>query len=168
MRYIGALLVTLAGLGLGLYYARRLHRRVDFLRRTDNLLEALLHRLTYAVLPMGDLWKELAEGGAFAGFSLLDDTVEGLSQNPFPQAFCRAVEGAGANGLLLAAEQETLLAFGKDCGRFGLEEQAAHIRACQGQIRQFCRQTREQALAKGQVYQMLGLAGGVGLSLLLL
>lgn len=160
--------MTLAGLGLGLYYARRLHRRVDFLRRTDTLLEALLHRLTYAVLPMGDLWKQLAAGGVFAGFSLLEDTVEGLSCHPFPQAFCGAVERAAAQGQLLDAERETLLAFGSDCGGFGLEEQAAHIRACQGQIRQFCSQAKEQAVAKGQVYQMLGLAGGVGLSLLLL
>lgn len=160
--------MTLAGIGLGLYYSRRLYRRVDFLRQTDCLLESLLHRLTYSVLPMAELWRDLAVGGAFAGFSLLEDTVSGLENQPFGVAFSVAVERAAANRLLLDGEKQLLAEFAADCGHFGLTQQAAHIRACQEQLRQFTVQAREQAASKGQVYQMLGVAGGVGLSLLLL
>lgn len=167
MTWFGVLLITLAGIGLGLYYSRRLYRRVNFLRQTGRVLEALSGRLTYAPLPMADLWRGLA-AGELGGFSLVADTALALEKASFPMAFRRAVEDAAAQGLLTPGDTQLLLEFGAGCGRLGLAGQAAHIRAYRQQVETAAETAKQQATAKGQVYQMLGVAGGVGLSLLLL
>lgn len=154
-------------MGLGLYYSRRLYRRVDFLRQTGRVLEALSNRLTYAALPMSDLWYGLATG-ELGKFSLVADTARELNTASFVTAFHRAVDIAAAQGVLTAADKQLLLEFGDGCGRYGLAGQSAHIRAYHQQVESAAEVARQQATAKGQVYQMLGVAGGVGLSLLLL
>ena len=166
MTWFGALLTTLAGIGLGLYYSRRLYRRVGFLWGTGRVLETLSGRLTYAPLPMADLWRGLATG-ELGDFSLVADTALGLQAAPFPAAFRQAVEQAVAGGLLTDTDKQLLLEFGEGCGRLGLAGQAAHIRAYRQQVEAAAQEARQQATAKAQVYQMLGVAGGGGLSLLL-
>ncbi len=160
--------MLVAGSGLGVYYSRRLYRRVDFLRQADRLLETVVGRLTYTALPLGALWRRLAEEEIFTDCSLLTDTVAALETKPFAAAFARAVEQAASAGLVDTQGKSLLLEFANLCGRVGPTQQAAQIRACQSGLRLLQQQAQEQAAARGQVYQMLGVAGGVGLSLLLL
>ena len=131
------------------------------------MLDALNGRLTYAPLAMADLWRGLA-AGELGDFSLVADTVRGLQTAPFPTAFRQAVERAAAEGLVTDTDKQLLLEFGEGCGRLGLAGQAAHIGAYRKQVEAAAEAAKQQATAKGQVYQMLGVAGGVGLSLLLL
>ena len=153
---------------MGMYYSRRLYRRVEFLRQADRLLETVGQRLTYTALPLGTLWRRLAAEGIFADCLLLSYTVTALDAMSFAAAFSQAVEQAEEAGLLDEQGRGLLLEFAAVCGRVGPAQQAAQIAACQSGLRQLARQAREQAVARGQVYQMLGVAGGVGLSLLLL
>ena len=151
-----------------MYYSRRLYRRVEFLRQTDRLLETVGQRLTYTALPLGDLWRRLAAEDVFADCPLLTDTVAALESLPFAAAFSQAVERSVTTGLLDEQGRGLLLEFAATCGRVGPAQQAAQIAACQKGLHQLEQQARQQAAARGQVYQMLGVAGGVGLSLLLL
>lgn len=160
--------MALAGTGLGLYYSRRLYRRVDYLSQVCRLLEALCHRLSYEPQPLAALWTGLAKGDAFSGFTLVQDTVLCLEEVGFYPAFAQAVKRAAAAGWLTEGDKELLLAFGEGCGRLGLSQQVAQTQACCRQMEQARDAAREQASAKGQVYQMLGVAGGVSLALLLL
>lgn len=137
------------------------------MRQTGRVLEALSGRLTYAAVPMAELWHRLA-AGELGGFSLVADTAAALADQPFSAAFRRAVEMARQEGLLTAENARLLLEFGDGCGRLGLAGQAAHLQAYHRQVVAAAEEARRQADAKGQVYQMLGVAGGVGLSLLLL
>ncbi len=157
-----------AGLGLGLYYSRRLYRRVDFLRRTAGVMESLSHRLSYAARPMGELWQAMAAGQAFADFSLVRDTAAAVNDMPFGEAFAAAVDKATADGLLTAEGYRLLTEFGEGCGRFDLAGQIAHVEAYRRLLSAAAEEARGQATAKGQVYQMLGVAGGVGMALLLI
>jgi stage III sporulation protein AB len=116
---------------------------------------------------MAQLWNRLA-AGELGRFSLVAETAAALESAAFPIAFQRAVERASRQGLLTADNSQLLLEFGEGCGRLGLTGQVAHICAYRQQITLAADTAREQATAKGQVYQMLGVAGGVGLSLLLL
>ena len=160
--------MLVAGGGLGTYYSRRLYRRVEFLRQAERLLETVNQRLTYTAQPLGTLWRRLATEGIFADCLLLTHTVVALDGNPFAVAFSQAVEQSAAAGLLDERGRSLLLEFANLCGRVGPAQQAAQIAACQSGLRQLAQQAKEQAAARGQVYQMLGVAGGVGLSLLLL
>lgn len=151
-----------------MYYAHRLYRRAEFLRQTGRLLEALEQQISYSRRPMASLWQTLAAVEAFATFSLVQDTAAGLKQAAFSEAFAGAVNRAVAAGLLTPVPQQILLEFGGTCGRLGLEQQVAHIRACRQQVERACADARQEAAARGQVYRMLGLSGGIGLALLLL
>lgn len=155
-------------MGLGHYYSRRLYRRAEYLRQADRLLEAVRHRLTYAALPMGTLWRRLAAEGALADCSLLTQTAAALEESPFADALSGAVKKAAAEGLLEKEGEALLTEFARSCGRVGLTQQAAHIAACQHGLQRLTKEAREQADARGRVYRVLGLCGGVGVSLLLL
>ena len=115
---------------------------------------------------MEELWRSLS--AAFGDFSLVRDTVDGLSERSFDAAFRRAVEKAAQEGFLIPTDKRLLLEFGEGCGRYDLERQAEHIRAYRLQVETAIKAAAAEAAAKGQVYRVLGLAAGVGLSLVLL
>lgn len=168
MRYVGIMLVALAGSGLGLYHSRRLYRRVDWLRRMEALLDAMAGRLSYTAEPMAQLWHRLYESEAFGSFSLVQDTVAGMEHEPFAAAFAAATERAVRLAALLPEDRCLLEEFGVGCGHSGLTEQLTHIRAARERFSRAREQAEARAAARGQVYQMMGVAGGVGLALLLL
>ncbi len=118
---------------------------------------------------MGTLWRRLAAEGAFADCSLLADTAKELEKGcAFTEALQQAARRAAAAGLLDKMGEALLLEFAAGCGRVGLTQQAAHMAACQEQLRHLTQEADRLATARAQVYQMLGVSGGVGLSLLLL
>ncbi len=155
-------------MGLGLYYARRLGRRVDFLRQCVAVLETLSHRLRYSATPIDALWGQMASEETFGRFSLVQDTAAGLATQTFDSALRQTVDKAAMAGLLVPATAQLLTQFADGCGRFDLEGQIAHIAAYRQRLAQAAEMAKETMTAKAQVYQMLGLAGGVGVSLLLL
>lgn len=114
------------------------------------------------------LWRRLAQGEAFATFSLVRDTVAALPDTPFATAFSSAVEVAEKNGLVLPSARQLLLEFGDGCGHTDLTGQQAHIeyyRTLLSAQEADCRRLWQE---KGRVYRMLGLTGGVALMLLLM
>ena len=166
MKYFGMLLVILAGSGLGLYFSRRLYRRVWLLGRAQRLLSTLEHRLLYTAKPLAALWRELAETPAFADDRLLQETVRGLDTLPFREAFARAVDRLGS---VMQPEDRRLLAeFGDGCGQTGLQEEAAHIRHYIQQLERLRQEAEQRAASRGQVYRAVGAAAGIGLALLML
>ena len=167
MKYVGIWLIVGAGMGLGRFYSRRLYRRARRLQEIVRLLEALVQRLTYTALPLTQLWRQLAAGEAFQDVPLAQVTAEKLKEHPFFEAYTAGVDSMAGDGLT-AADRQLLLEFGEGCGRTGLAEQAAHIRAYQRLLEQAQQEAQQRAATQGAVYQMLGLAGGVALALLLL
>ena len=69
---------------------------------------------------------------------------------------------------LNAADCQLLLEFGRGCGRTGLAAQAAHMRTYRELLAEAGRAAGQEATAKGPVYQMMGLAGGAAMVLLLI
>ena len=168
VKYVGLSLIVAAGVGLGLYASHRLTRRVRLLRQLERVMESLLRRLTYGARPMGEMWLQLAEDESFVCCPLVADTAAGLANAPFSEAFRRGVEKCAAEGLLGASERQLLLEFGAECGRYDLARQAAQIRSCIRGLQELCAVAAEQAGTRGQLYRVLGVAGGCGLALLLL
>lgn len=167
MRWFGVLLVVVAGVGLGMYYARRLYRRAALLEQAARLLLALEQRMSCSCRPLSALCRELAPISAESPWALLTDTLSGLDKGKvFSEAFTGAVERQKA--ALTPEDRELLAEFACVCGRSGLNQQRAYFAAYRQRLEAACGQAREQAARRGQIYQTMGVAGGVCLALLLL
>ena len=124
--------------------------------------------MTYTALPMKELWLQLAQNGSLAACPLVADTAAGLATAPFSCAFTAAVEKAAASGVLHPPEAAVLLAFGRECGQYDLPRQTAQVKGCLAQLTDLREEAREQVAARGQIYRVMGAAGGAALALLLL
>lgn len=169
MKYLGILLIVATGIGLGLIYAGRLRRRADDLCRIERLLEALCDRLLYSAQPLTALWQGLAADAVLSDYPLVRETSGELYKGAsFYTAFSRAVVTMADSGRLTPAAATLLTELGSALGRSGLEQQVQLIRHCVERLKGERQAADELASARGRVYPMLGLAGGVSLALLLL
>lgn len=167
MKFIGMLLIVLAGSGLGLYYSRRLHRQVTTLRQTERVLEAFGQRLRYTAEPLPVLVDGLAKSEVFRDFSLLQNTARRLPDMPFAKAFSESVEELIQEGKLPLSSCSILLEFGEGCGRTGRAEQATHMAVYREQIGQVRQEAEQIERIRGRIYRTMGFAGGVAVALLL-
>lgn len=168
MRCIGCLLIALAGMGMGLYGAHRLHRQAAYIQQTVRVLQTLERQLPYTALPMTDLWRRLAASDAYDDCRLLRDTAAALPDVPFSAAFGAAVERAEGEGLLTPAGCGLLTEFGAGCGRYDLIRQTEHIRHYRCRLEDLAQDLSLLAVTRGRLYRVAGTAGGVALALLLL
>lgn len=168
MRYIGCLLMVLAGAGMGLYAGHRLHRQCVYIRQTARVLQVLERQLAYTARPMADLWRQLALSEAYADCALLQDTAAALADQPFAVAFTAAVERAQTAGWLTPVGYSLLQEFGEGCGRYDLTRQTEHIHQYRRQLEDLAAALEGGAAVKGRLYRTAGWAGGLALALLLL
>ena len=117
---------------------------------------------------MGQLWQRLAAIDGIGACPLVTATVAKLSAMSFSAALSAAVEQESAAGRLQTAEKQLLLIFAAECGQYDLSQQAAQIEECIGRLGDLRAAAKEQFAARGQVYRMMGLGGGVALALLLM
>lgn len=117
---------------------------------------------------MGELWRRLAQNEAFAAFPLVRDTAAALTSAPFSDAFAAALEKAETEGVLLPADRLVLTEFGEGCGRTDLSGQQVHIAYYRDRLSQREEEARRTYEEKGRVYRVLGLTGGLALTLLLM
>ena len=153
---------------MGWYFACRLRRRVTFLETCGRLLQTLWQDMSYTAQPMGELWQRLAQNEAFAAFPLVQDTAAGLSSAPFFAAFSAALERAETEGVLLPADRLLLTEFAVGVGSTDLSGQQAHIAYYRDRLSQREEEARRTYEEKGRVYRVLGLTGGLALTLLLM
>jgi stage III sporulation protein AB len=168
MGWIGGLLLTAAGAGMGWHFACRLRRRVTFLETCGRLMQTLWQDMSYTAQPMGELWRRLAQNEAFAAFPLVRDTADALTSAPFSDAFAAALKKAETEGVLLPADRLVLTEFGEGCGRTDLSGQQVHITYYRDRLSQREEEARRTYEEKGRVYRVLGLTGGLALTLLLM
>ena len=169
MQYIGCLLMALAGAGMGLWGSRHLHRRAAYLHQTVRLLQVLERQLPYTAQPMAVLWRQLAVSGVYEDCRLLRDTLAGLDADvPFTTAFAAALEQARGEDLLSAAGYRLLSECGAGCGRYDLTRQTEHLHHYRLAAEEMADALSAEAVTKGRLYRVMGVAGGVAVSLLLI
>ena len=117
---------------------------------------------------MTDLWRRLAQSEAFAAFSLVRDTAQGLAQADFATAFSAAVDKAEGEGLLTAESRGILLEFAVGCGRTDMDGQQAHVAYYRTLLAAQEEDARRTYGEKGRVYRVLGFTAGVAVALLLM
>lgn len=117
---------------------------------------------------MGELWRQLAQMDSHVACPLVTATAERLAAAPFSRAFSMAVEHLTEQGVLQQAERGVLLSFAAECGQYDLSRQAAQIQGCVTQLEAVRQTASELARTRGQVYRVMGIAGGAALALLLI
>ncbi len=169
MKWFGALLIATAGLGLGLLWAHRLYRRVEWLGGVIALLEVLEDRLSFSAAPLPLLWNALLLNKHTAALPLVHQVAVGVEQGlSFETALLQAIEEAAAQGWLLVSEREVLVLLASSLGRSGLTQQLQHIRRCRVSVEQARQAAATIATVRAPLYRTVGIAGGVCVALFLL
>ena len=168
MRYVGLLFIVAAGIGAGIHYGRRLHRRARFLQRTTRLMRTMEQHMSYAARPLATMWRGFAADEMFGDFSLVTETVALLGSMPFAAAVQTAVRGLATSEGLTAADCGLICEFASGCGVTGIDEQREHLRTYARLCAQQSEEAAEEATARTPVCRVMGLAAGVGTALLFL
>lgn len=168
MRLIGLLFIVAAGVGAGIYYGHRLHRRVRFLQRATRLMRTMEQHMSYAARPLATMWRGFAADEMYGDFCLVTDTVALLDSMPFASAVQTAVRSLATREGLTAADCGLICEFASGCGVTGLDEQREHLRTYARLCGQQSEEAAETAATRTPVCRVMGLAAGVGTALLFL
>jgi stage III sporulation protein AB len=163
MKALGFVLVTAAGLLLGLRGAERLTVRQRRCQQLCHMLERLAFELERFQTPLPQLFGALA--GQLDGFcgQLCEITAEALTA---PMSFSQAWE----QGLSVCdrSERALLEPLGGVLGRYGSAEQLQAVERCRQSMEQARAEADQQRREKGRLYVGLSTVGGLLAAVLLL
>ena len=169
MKMLGLLLITRAGVWLGWSAAFGLKRRAAALDAMEKLIVRISSEIRYTAAPVREMLLTASRADEFHSLRFLGNVESAWKgEGDFPRAWEHAVDEEGSQCGFTAQDEALLREFGKGLGTSDTEGQTTH---CQLYGELFARQAEEarrEAANKGKLYMMLGLAGGLGLSLLLL
>lgn len=165
MRLMGAALVCLAGLLLGLGAAGEL--RADIRRREDlcRMLEGMTFELERFRTPLPELFDTLSRQTGGAAHALCRSVAEAaaeLGRVSFSEIWSRGLE------MLPAAEGEILRPLGSVLGRYGTEQILPALETCRREMERARAAACVRAEKNSRVYIGLCTAGGLMLGVVLL
>ena len=169
LKMIGAVLLLMGTIGLGLAAVRRLERRVTALRSLSHALEQLEWELDFHLPPMKELILETSRRSSPPASDFFRACAEGMD----------GLEGQPLSGLwrqaaltelpaLKKSDLETLLSVGEVLGRYDGESQRLTISAARERLGGFLTEAAEERRRQGRVYGALGAAAGAFRVILLL
>ena len=168
IRLLGALLTAGGGAFLGLSAARRLKRRARVLRQLAGALEQMDREVAFRLTPMPRLMEQLAAWPEPVGtlFANCRKGMEALGEQSLAEIWRRALAETdldleGRAAAVLDELGEVLGRFEESGVRSALARAAAEL-AREGEL------AREDGEKRGRMYQVLGLAWGGLLVILLL
>ena len=160
IRLLGAALLLLGGLALGLTPVWELSRRAGALRAWGEALLLLEGELSFSLPAMPQLLEVLrtkAPPPAGETFAQVGKGLEHLGEKPFSQIWAQAVtEHSGLQGEDLAP----LLGLGEALGRYDREERSRVLASARERLSRREEECRAQFGNKGRAYGILGLALG--------
>ena len=164
MRSVGAALILLASLALGLGFAREKKRRLTALRELCAALELLAAELEARGEPLPRICERLggcAPGGAGAFFRRVSESLPFLGERSFSALWTESLEQSYL--FLKPQERQELQQLGSLLGRYELSRQLAGIRRCQALLEL----ERDSAQAGTAQEQKLGIGLSLAAGLLL-
>ncbi len=168
IRFLGAVLLSLGGLGIGLAAVSRLAGRVRDLRELESAVETLERELGWRLAPLPEALERAAEGigGRTARFFRL--CARGASApdgGPFRQVW---TECMGASRMYLEREDAAILEeLGTVLGRYDGDSQRQALERAAARLTEQRKKAEERRERLGRLYGILGLSGGVLLVILL-
>lgn len=170
MRYFGAILVTLAGLGLGLRRRSGLWTRARTLAALAAALELMRAEILDRLTPLPELagrMEQAAPEPIRPFFSALCAQMDRLGEAE-PGLLWRQAAQQTLAGQLTDCELTQLCTPGEALGRFTAQEQADALQGAQRFFAQAAEAARGTAAQTGRVYLGLGGVAGAMLAIVLL
>ncbi len=165
MRLMGAALLSLAGLLVGLMAAGALRRDVRCRRELVRLLEAMAYELERFRTPLPELFQSLSyqtEGAALALCERLLEALPSLGEVRFQALW----ESSLAS--LPSREREILRPLGSVMGRYGTEQILPALENSRREMERAGAEAQSRWETSGRVYIGLCTAGGLMLAVMLL
>lgn len=168
MKWIGLLMIALAGVWLGISASMHLNRRTKTLGQIEKMIVRMDAQIRYTATPVWELAAGVAGCDEFSQLSFLRELGmrQGGQQVDFPSAWSQCIGRHGKSADLTREDQELLIEFGKGLGTSDIEGQLNHCRLYQDLFVKQRALAEQEAAAKGKLYVTLGAAGGMGLALL--
>lgn len=158
MKALGAVLVILSGLCLGLRGAKKLREREEALLDLRRTIQAFRAGVSYSALPLTELINTNRE----SRFCALAAEDQNFLYDPKA-----ALERAGDRLLKAPGDLELYRSFVRGLGETGAEEQLEHLALCGSLVEASLSSAREEKEKRSRLYVCLGLFGGVALCLVL-
>ena len=160
MRILGAILIIIACVGIGVCRAMKYHNRVTQLEKLTGLLSSLQTEMRFS----GDSVPELIRRYEDKALWLRDCRCLMEQGEEYPIAWKKAVERSS----FWKQEREILLALGEELGQSDLEGQQSLLMLSQSRLKEIMQKAKEEQRQQMRLSPMLGGAAGVVILLFLL
>lgn len=157
MRPLGAVLIVLAGVLMGLQRAAELRRTVQTRAALCRMLEGLAYELGRFRTPLPEVFSTLcaqSEGAALSLCRAISERMNG-EQAAFSAVWMEAIS------LLSPREREILAPLGSVLGRYGAEEQLPALERCLREMEELLSEGRERLRERSGVCVGLWAAAGL-------
>ena len=169
MKLVGLALIAAAGVFLGVMASQNLRRRALALEQMEKLIVRLSTQIKYTAAPVQELLPAAMKSGEYEALRFLGPLREGLAQeSDFPRLWEAAVAGRGGDCGFTLQDKALLCEFGRGLGVSDLEGTQSHCGLYRDLFHKQAEAARQDVSSKGRLYITLGIAGGLGLALLLL
>ena len=168
-RLIGAALILLAGLGLGLQLCALRRRQLATLRELETALGLLQSELETSVRPTAQLCAVLLArscGETRAFFQTVEDSLPLLGEKCFEELWTAAAESC--LGHLRREDRQSLERLGQSLGRYELSRQLQALTLCREELQRSWEQGCTALPEQNRLTVGFGLAGAAMLLILLL
>lgn len=165
MKWLGFLVLTIAGALFGLNAQKQKRQRVDTLSQIEILLLDLEKRLQFTAVPIREWLSEAAHLPRFARLSFVGDTLRLLSDTDLETAWLTAIDNARD---MTSQDVYALRLLGAHLGKSDAPTQLRCIRETVERISDNKAQATEKAEKARKLYVGLGTCAGMALALLLI
>lgn len=168
-RLVGAALLELGAMALGMCAVEHLRGRVRDLRGLISGIEEMIRELDYRLLPLPELFErasECAQGKASLFFDLCGQGADHLNGRRFYAVWTQAAEAAQ-----MRLEEEDLAILerlGAVLGRYDGDSQREALAAAAGRLARQQSCAEEQSCRLGRIYRVLSFTAGAFLVILLI
>ena len=167
MSYIGAIILVISALYIGVSKAREERCKVKTLRELCSALDILKNEICTNRTPIGKVisMQRLNSFEAINGFfSILGNEFENLGDRRFADIWSECIEQA--LGILPDKSKTELIALGNSIGRYDSELQKQAIERCSNALQSECEALESVLINNEKMY--IGLSGGAGAILALM
>lgn len=152
MKVLGALLVILSGLLLGMSQALRLRKREQLLLEWKRLMGRMKTEILYSSRPLSQILREQSD----SPFCTLAVCESSFDENPGG-----ALERSGKALLREQGDLELYLSFARGLGASDTQGQLEHLELYSGMLESRLEDSRVNRAEKSRLYVSLGLFGGL-------
>lgn len=163
-KLLGYMMILFSSAGIGAFLGNKTGQRRNLLLLSARMIGEILSKLSFHLLPAGELMGEIAAEACFSQLNYLRVFSQKKGQ-PFPQAWEEAVEEEKSE--LTQEDKELILRLGDILGAFDLESQQNELSCLRHQIEQSAGFLEEQEEKERKLYPVIGPLIGLAICILL-